>query len=80
MNIAALKAELDSGHPDSGAYSANAETAAADAVPQIGVVGMIRPAGRYLGIVVGNNSGTATATTADECAIRVTGQHLQLQD
>lgn len=55
-------------------------TAAADAEPQIGVVGMIRPAGRYLGIVVGNNSGTALATTADELAIRVTGQNLQLQD
>ena len=30
MNIPALKAELDSGHPDTGAYSANAETAAAE--------------------------------------------------
>lgn len=56
----------------------------ADAAPQVGVIGMIRPTGRYMMLVVGNNSGQSLGSggtgLADELAIRVTGQNLQLQD
>jgi hypothetical protein len=55
-----------------------------DAVPQVGVIGMIRPSARYMMIVVHNQSGATLGSggtgLADELAVRVTGQTLQLQD
>ena len=52
--------------------------------PQVQHVGTIRPRGRYAMLVIGNNSGATAgsggAGTADECAVRLVGQHLQLQD
>ncbi len=52
--------------------------------PQVGVIGVIRPKKRYMMLVVKNASGATLGGDgtglADECAIRVTGQQLQLQD
>ena len=56
----------------------------ADSEPQVGVIGRIRPHGRYMMIVVHNKSGVALGSgasgTADECAVRVTGITHQIQD
>ena len=54
----------------------------ADAEPQVGVVGYVKPTGRYMMIVARNQSGQAlgAAGGADECAGRVTGMTLQTQD
>lgn len=54
--------------------------AVADASPQVALVATIVPKGRYMMLVVVNNSGATTATTADECAIRFTERRLQVQD
>ncbi len=56
----------------------------ADAVPQVGYIGKIRPHARYMMIVVHNNSGAVLGSggtgLADECAVRVTGITTQVQD
>lgn len=55
-----------------------------DNAPQVGVIGTIVPKGRYMMIVVYNGGGATLgsggAGTADELAVRVTGQNYQAQD
>lgn len=53
-------------------------------IPQVGLVGTIQATGRYMMIVVHNDSGATLGSggtgLADELAVRVTEQNLQTQD
>ncbi len=54
-----------------------------DNEPQVAVIATIQPKAQYMMLVVVNNCTTATlgaAGVGDECAVRVTGQTVQIQD